>query len=109
MFDVCILIFIIIIGILRDRKVLRLACSSGRAEPTPVHVMSTTSVYEATEVHKLPRVGELELDHWRGIGGGYPQSKWVADKMAQIARYAVCHVRVSCVLRVACVLCVSCG
>lgn len=78
-------------------QVLRLACSSGRAEPTPVHVMSTTSVYEATEVHKLPRVGELELDHWRGIGGGYPQSKWVADKMAQIARYAVCHVRVSCV------------
>lgn len=48
--------------------------------------MSTTSVYEATETQKLPRVGEIELEHWRGIVGGYPQSKWVADKMAQIAR-----------------------
>jgi thioester reductase-like protein len=81
-------------------QVLRLACSSGRAEPTPVHVMSTTSVYEATEVHKLPRVGELELEHWRGIGGGYPQSKWVSDKMAQIARYIVImHARIGVMLQ----------
>jgi len=48
--------------------------------------MSTTSVYEATELRKLPSVGEIDLEHWQGISGGYPQSKWVADKMAQIAR-----------------------
>jgi acyl carrier protein len=68
-------------------EVLRLACARGDGFAIPVHFVSTTSVYDTKHHATLTTVREDDdLPSAAGIGGGYPQSKWVADKMMLNAR-----------------------
>eukprot|EP00808_Paulinella_micropora_P018385 g11656.t1 len=53
----------------------------------PVHIVSTTSVLEATHHQQASLVEENDpLSTSAGLSGGYPQSKWVAEKVAMAAR-----------------------
>jgi len=66
------------------QEILRLA---SRGTATPVHIVSSLSVFPL--VGNLPGkiVGEQDsLDHEGVLYGGYTQSKWVAEKLATIAR-----------------------
>lgn len=52
-----------------------------------VHYISTTSVFDTNHHSKLSIVYETDLlEEFEGIKGGYPQTKWVADKMVMNAR-----------------------
>lgn len=60
-------------------------CSEGRIKP--LHYVSTTSVFDDNYHRKNVLVKESDLlDTWEGIDGGYPQSKWVAEKVVELAR-----------------------
>ncbi|MEM8964231.1 MAG: thioester reductase domain-containing protein, partial [Acidobacteriota bacterium] len=63
-------------------EVLRLAVT-GRTKP--VHAVSTLSVFRAPE-HGPVLAEDDPLDHPAVNGGGYGQSKWVAEKLLKIAR-----------------------
>jgi thioester reductase-like protein len=66
------------------QEILRLA-SRGRAKP--VHVVSSLSVFPLLGNPQGKVVGEQDsLDHEGVLYGGYTQSKWVAEKLAAIAR-----------------------
>jgi amino acid adenylation domain-containing protein/thioester reductase-like protein len=65
-------------------EVLRLA---SQIKIKPVHFISTASVFVSDEYFKLGVVLENDpLEHSQGLVGGYPQSKWVAEKMVMMAR-----------------------
>eukprot|EP00004_Rigifila_ramosa_P024509 TRINITY_DN7128_c0_g1_i1.p1 TRINITY_DN7128_c0_g1~~TRINITY_DN7128_c0_g1_i1.p1 ORF type:complete len:1995 (+),score=422.61 TRINITY_DN7128_c0_g1_i1:669-5987(+) len=52
-----------------------------------LHHISTTSVFDTTYHAALPAVGEDDdLSHYEGLTGGYPQTKWVAEKLVTLAR-----------------------
>lgn len=63
-------------------EVIRLAC---RTKQKPLHFISTIGVFpQATG----PGARVLETDpsgDWRALIGGYPQSKWVAERLVTIA------------------------
>lgn len=60
-------------------------CSEKRLKP--LHYVSTTSVYDDEYNKNNVVVKETDLlEKWQGLDGGYPQSKWVAEKIVQIAR-----------------------
>jgi myxalamid-type nonribosomal peptide synthetase MxaA len=63
------------------REILRLAC---RARVKPVHYVSTLSVFplQRGPVH----LEEEELERPELLHGGYSQSKWVAERLALLAR-----------------------
>lgn len=64
-------------------EVLRLA---GRARPVPVHVVSTLGVF-MNEAWRGKTVTEVDQpDDPDGLHGGYNHSKWVADRVARLAR-----------------------
>ncbi|MFQ6029233.1 MAG: thioester reductase domain-containing protein [Dehalococcoidia bacterium] len=63
------------------QEVLRLA---SKIKLKPVHFTSTIAVFPFGS-HKVFRE-EDNLDHSEGLIGGYPQSKWVAEKLVTIAR-----------------------
>lgn len=60
-------------------------CSSSRIKP--LHYVSTTSVYDDAYNKNNRVIQETDLlEKWEGLDGGYPQSKWVAEKVVQLAR-----------------------
>ncbi|MBG0815522.1 thioester reductase domain-containing protein [Planomonospora sp. ID82291] len=64
-------------------EVLRLAAAGGGV---PVHLLSTLGVYLGDAYRGRP-VTELDPpEDPGGLGGGYNQSKWVADRLAEPAR-----------------------
>jgi len=65
-------------------EVLRLCCDT---KLKALHYVSTTSVFDTAHHQRLKVVYEDDpLPSAEGISGGYPQSKWVAEKMAHNAR-----------------------
>lgn len=65
-------------------ETLRLACR-GRAKR--VCYVSTTSVFDDSEHRRATRIAEDDaLDTCAGLSGGYPMSKWVADRLVAQAR-----------------------
>jgi thioester reductase-like protein len=66
------------------QEVLRLAT---RGKVTPVHVVSSLSVFPLVGSPGGTVIGERDgLDHGGVLYGGYTQSKWVAEKLVTIAR-----------------------
>ncbi|NET54870.1 MAG: AMP-binding protein [Symploca sp. SIO2E6] len=72
-------------NVLGTQEVLRLASLS---HPKPVHYISSTAVFDYhTPALEQPLVDEFTpIDCTKGMYLGYSQSKWVADKLVQIAR-----------------------
>ncbi|MBD2521400.1 non-ribosomal peptide synthase/polyketide synthase [Nostoc sp. FACHB-133] len=71
-------------NVLGTEEVLRLA---SQIKIKPVHFISTLSVFASDEYFKLEVVLENDpLEHSQGLVGGYPQSKWVAEKIVMMAR-----------------------
>ena len=68
-------------NVLGTQEVLRLAT---RIRLKPVHYVSTLSVFPAHE-HMRRITESTELDSWKGLQGGYSQSKWVAEKLMFLA------------------------
>ena len=68
-------------NVLGTQEVLRLAT---RIRLKPVHHVSTISVFPAHE-HMRRITESTELDSWKGLQGGYSQSKWVAEKLMFLA------------------------
>jgi amino acid adenylation domain-containing protein/thioester reductase-like protein len=72
------------------QEVIRLAARTRRK---PLHFVSTASVFPPTR----ERAEALELDappDWRGLGNGYAQSKWVAEKLVMSAAQRGLPVRI---------------
>lgn len=64
-----------------------LRLSSASKIPIPFHYISTTSVFDSVHHQSLDRVFESDsLEHSAGLSGGYPQSKWVSEKLLMSAR-----------------------
>ena len=63
------------------QEVLRLAT---QIRLKPVHHVSTISVFPAHE-HMRRITESTEPDSWKGLQGGYSQSKWVAEKLMFLA------------------------
>ena len=64
-------------------EVLRLAT---RVKVKPVHFVSTISVLDAPEYRRLPQLDERQLPEIiGGLGGGYAQSKAVAERLVRSA------------------------
>ena len=68
-------------NVLGTQEVLRLAT---HIRLKPVHYVSTISVFPACE-HMRRITESTEPDSWKGLQGGYPQSKWVAEKLMFLA------------------------
>jgi L-aminoadipate-semialdehyde dehydrogenase len=65
-------------------EIIRLAIAK---KTKSVHYVSTTSVFDTDYHRNLQVVNESDpLDSFTGLTGGYPQSKWVAEKILQKAR-----------------------
>ncbi len=75
-------------------EVLRLAC---RGRTKRVCYVSTTSVFDDAAHRVAARIAEDDaLASAAGLSGGYPQSKWVADRLVSMAAargLSVCVVR----------------
>ena len=70
------------INVLGTQEVLRLAC---KTKPKPVHHISSVAVFESSAYYNQP-VDETSLvEHSEDIYLGYSQSKWVSEKLVQIA------------------------
>jgi amino acid adenylation domain-containing protein/thioester reductase-like protein/non-ribosomal peptide synthase protein (TIGR01720 family) len=66
------------------REILRLACT-GPAKP--LHYVSTVAVLDsAAHAGAGPVEEDAPLGDCRGLRGGYPQSKWVAENLVAAAR-----------------------
>ena len=73
------------VNVLGTQEVLRLAT---QIKVKPVHYISTTSVFPSVGYSGSKIIREdddLVLDHNGSLYGGYPQSKWVAEKIVRIA------------------------
>ena len=68
-------------NVLGTQEVLRLAT---QIRLKPVHYVSTLSVFPAHE-HMRRITESTEPDSWKGLQGGYSQSKWVAEKLMFLA------------------------
>ncbi|MBO9998150.1 MAG: amino acid adenylation domain-containing protein [Cyanobacteria bacterium SID2] len=72
------------INVLGTQEVLRLA---SQTKLKAVHFVSSLSVVYSPDYLDRSVVMEADgFDRWRGLFNGYAQSKWVAEKIAQIAR-----------------------
>jgi thioester reductase-like protein len=71
-------------NVLGTQEVLRL---STRTKLKPVHFISTLAIFQSSAYEGARQIKEEdELRSWRGLPGGYPQSKWVAEKLVLAAR-----------------------
>ncbi|MFM5993105.1 MAG: amino acid adenylation domain-containing protein [Dolichospermum sp.] len=71
-------------NVLGTQEILRLA---SQIKIKPVHFVSTTSVFCPENYPENEVLLESDpLDHYQGLVGGYPQSKWVAEKLVMQAR-----------------------
>lgn len=71
-------------NVLGTLELLRL---SGLKRMKTFHHVSSTSVFDTTHHKTLSVVTEKEsIEHFKGLGGGYPQSKWVAERLVLYAR-----------------------
>jgi L-aminoadipate-semialdehyde dehydrogenase len=67
-------------------EILRLA---GMSKLKPLHHVSTTSVYDSPkngEMDLLYEDDEMSSEQAAGMEGGYPQSKWMAERVVMAAR-----------------------
>lgn len=72
------------VNVLGSHEVLRLATTS---KLKPVHYVSTTSVFDSKSYGGSNVVFEEDkLEDCTDLQGGYPQSKWVAEKLMMEAR-----------------------
>jgi len=70
------------INVLGTQEVLRLAC---KTKLKPVHHISSVAVFESSAYYNQ-RVTEADpIDRWEDIFLGYSQSKWVSEKLVQMA------------------------
>ena len=51
----------------------------------PFHFVSTVSVFPQGPQNGGKILESMEPEQWEGLAGGYPQSKWVAEKLAYMA------------------------
>ncbi|MEM6613540.1 MAG: amino acid adenylation domain-containing protein [Cyanobacteria bacterium P01_C01_bin.72] len=65
------------------QEVLKLAVQS---KVKPVHFISTKGVVAAADPELEIIREDTPIDRWSQIGGGYTQSKWVAEKIVALAR-----------------------
>ena len=71
-------------NVLGTQEILRLA---SQIKIKPVHFVSTTSVFCPENYSENEVLLESDpLDYYQGLVGGYPQSKWVAEKLVMQAR-----------------------
>jgi thioester reductase-like protein len=71
-------------NVLGTREILRLACT---AKIKPVHFISTISVFSGVNNSGSEVISETaKIDDFGIPEGGYAQSKWVADKLVNLAR-----------------------
>lgn len=71
-------------NVLGTQEVLRLASQS---KLKPVHLISTISVFSAKGESGIKHVREEdELTPGEGLKGAYTQTKWVAEKLVEVAR-----------------------
>lgn len=67
------------------KEIIRLACKGKKL--TPIHYISTTSVFDSDQYSQLTDVFEdSSLPYHEDLRGGYPQSKFVAEKLIMAAR-----------------------
>ena len=72
-------------NVLGTHTVLQLA-SRGARGVSAVHYVSTTSVFDDPYHAKQSVVLESDpLTQWKGLSGGYPQSKWMAERLLMAA------------------------
>jgi thioester reductase-like protein len=70
------------INVLGTQEVLRLACQT---KVKPVHHISSVAVFESSAYYGKPVKESDPIDRSEGIYLGYSQSKWVSEKLVQIA------------------------
>jgi len=71
-------------NVLGTKEVIRLASKS---KLKPIHHVSTTSVFDTSYHTKLKVVYEDDpLSSCENLSGGYPQTKWVAEKLMMYGR-----------------------
>ncbi|MBE9224526.1 thioester reductase domain-containing protein [Phormidium sp. LEGE 05292] len=71
-------------NVLGTQEVLRLAC---QIKAKPVHFISSISVFPEVENSGLRVIREQDnIDNGQVPSGGYNQSKWVAEKLVNVAR-----------------------
>jgi thioester reductase-like protein len=71
------------INVLGTEEVLRLACQT---KIKPVHHISSVAVFESSAYYGQPVTESDPVDRYDGIYLGYSQSKWVSEKLVEIAR-----------------------
>lgn len=80
--------FIYSYGSLKDsnvrgtQEVLRLAC---RVKRKPMHYVSTVGVFPPSTLRDIKILESDAPSNWQGLISGYPQSKWVAEKLVTTA------------------------
>ncbi|MEP1079780.1 thioester reductase domain-containing protein [Leptolyngbya sp. PL-A3] len=70
------------INVLGTQEVLRLACQT---KVKPVHHISSVAVMESSAYYNQRVTEDDPVDHCEDIYLGYSQSKWVSEKLVQIA------------------------
>lgn len=70
------------INVLGTQEVLRLACQK---KIKPVHHVSSVAVLESSAYYDQRVTEDNPIDHHEDIYLGYSQSKWVSEKLVQIA------------------------
>ncbi|GAX38385.1 non-ribosomal peptide synthetase [Nodularia sp. NIES-3585] len=70
-------------NVLGTQEILRLAC---QIKVKPVHYISTLSVLTSESHGEVKQISELhKFNHNQAPFGGYPQTKWVAEKLVATA------------------------
>ncbi|MEO0969498.1 MAG: thioester reductase domain-containing protein [Cyanobacteria bacterium J06639_18] len=69
-------------NVLGTQEVLRLGCL---IKVKPVHYISSVAIFESPAYAGQVVKENDEFKHWEGIFLGYSQTKWVAEKLVQIA------------------------
>jgi malonyl CoA-acyl carrier protein transacylase len=70
------------INVLGTQEILRLACQT---KVKPVHHISSVAVFESSAYYGKTVTESDRVEHSEGIHLGYSQSKWVSEKLVQIA------------------------
>ncbi|MBP0020483.1 MAG: amino acid adenylation domain-containing protein [Cyanobacteria bacterium SBLK] len=70
-------------NVLGTEEILRLATQT---KLKAVHFVSSLSVVHSPDYLHREAVLETDGDRWQGLFNGYAQSKWVAEKICQLAR-----------------------
>jgi len=71
-------------SVVGTQEMLRFAC---HVRVKPVHHISTVAVFTTPHYRNADVIREDDpVEHWEGLMVGYAQSKWVSEKLVQIAR-----------------------